>query len=178
MQKLAIFLFACLLAACATTPTATTHIPGGSDDSFTIQHGLCIRRSRSPPITPARAATSLRRSPGPVLPTATASFALIMDDPDAPSGTFVHWVIFNIPAISHGLPEAVTQRRPPSLKASCRAAMAAGQPGYTRSLSSCRHASLLLQTVCAGYKPRSYLRRERGPTAQRPCRDTSSPRAS
>jgi Raf kinase inhibitor-like YbhB/YbcL family protein len=30
-----------------------------------------------------------------------------MDDPDAPIGTFVHWVIYNIPASSLGLPEAV-----------------------------------------------------------------------
>jgi Raf kinase inhibitor-like YbhB/YbcL family protein len=31
-------------------------------------------------------------------PEKTQSFALICDDPDAPSGTWVHWVIFNIPA--------------------------------------------------------------------------------
>jgi Raf kinase inhibitor-like YbhB/YbcL family protein len=40
-------------------------------------------------------------------PSGTKSFALIMDDPDAPFGTFVHWVIYNIPASSRGLPEAV-----------------------------------------------------------------------
>ncbi len=40
-------------------------------------------------------------------PAATESFALIMDDPDAPVGTWVHWVIFNIPATTSSLPEAV-----------------------------------------------------------------------
>jgi Raf kinase inhibitor-like YbhB/YbcL family protein len=32
------------------------------------------------------------------LPANTESLAIIMDDPDAPKGTFVHWVIWNIPA--------------------------------------------------------------------------------
>lgn len=40
-------------------------------------------------------------------PSNTASYALILEDPDAPSGTFVHWVIYNIPAVSNGLSQAV-----------------------------------------------------------------------
>jgi Raf kinase inhibitor-like YbhB/YbcL family protein len=35
------------------------------------------------------------------------SFALICDDPDAPGGTWVHWVLYNLPAGTRGLPEAV-----------------------------------------------------------------------
>jgi len=31
------------------------------------------------------------------VPSNTKSMALIVDDPDAPSGDFVHWVVFNIP---------------------------------------------------------------------------------
>jgi Raf kinase inhibitor-like YbhB/YbcL family protein/uncharacterized protein (TIGR00297 family) len=42
------------------------------------------------------------------LPEGTKSLALIMDDPDAPIGTFVHWVIYNMPASLTGLPEAVS----------------------------------------------------------------------
>lgn len=38
-------------------------------------------------------------------PEGTRSFALIAEDPDAPSGTFVHWVIYNIPANENSLPE-------------------------------------------------------------------------
>lgn len=37
-------------------------------------------------------------------PEATGSFALVLDDPDAPLGTWVHWVLFNIPAELHALP--------------------------------------------------------------------------
>jgi Raf kinase inhibitor-like YbhB/YbcL family protein len=40
-------------------------------------------------------------------PPRTVSFALIMDDPDAPAGTWVHWVLWNLPASAHELPEAV-----------------------------------------------------------------------
>ena len=38
-------------------------------------------------------------------PANTKSFALIMDDPDAPVGTWVHWVLYDLPANTTGLPE-------------------------------------------------------------------------
>ena len=41
------------------------------------------------------------------VPAGTKSFALICDDPDAPRGTWVHWVIFNLPADKHELAEGV-----------------------------------------------------------------------
>jgi len=41
------------------------------------------------------------------VPAGTRSFALICDDPDAPSGTWVHWVVFNLPAAVSRLPEAL-----------------------------------------------------------------------
>jgi Raf kinase inhibitor-like YbhB/YbcL family protein len=41
-------------------------------------------------------------------PPGTRSWALICDDPDAPSKTWVHWVIWNLPADARELPEGVT----------------------------------------------------------------------
>jgi Raf kinase inhibitor-like YbhB/YbcL family protein len=41
------------------------------------------------------------------VPNNTASLALICDDPDAPMGTWVHWVIFNLPADIQELPENI-----------------------------------------------------------------------
>ncbi len=39
------------------------------------------------------------------IPRETRSLALICDDPDAPRGTWVHWVVFNLPPDLPGLPE-------------------------------------------------------------------------
>ena len=38
-------------------------------------------------------------------PQGTKSFALIGDDPDAPVGTWVHWVVFDLPASARGIPQ-------------------------------------------------------------------------
>lgn len=41
------------------------------------------------------------------VPEGTKTIALIGDDPDAPMGTWVHWVLFNLPANIKELAEAV-----------------------------------------------------------------------
>ena len=44
-------------------------------------------------------------------PAGTESFALICDDPDAPMGTWVHWVLYDLPGDARGLPEAVPSEK-------------------------------------------------------------------
>lgn len=44
------------------------------------------------------------------LPGDTKSVALIVDDPDAPSGVFTHWVLFNLPPDVTELPEGLPGR--------------------------------------------------------------------
>jgi Raf kinase inhibitor-like YbhB/YbcL family protein len=41
------------------------------------------------------------------MPPQTRSFALIVDDPDAPVGVFTHWVIIDINTTTHTLGEGV-----------------------------------------------------------------------
>jgi Raf kinase inhibitor-like YbhB/YbcL family protein len=59
----------------------------------------CDGRNISPPLSWSGA------------PKGTVAFALIMEDPDAPTGTWVHWVIYNIPlniaSLSQGIPTRV-----------------------------------------------------------------------
>jgi Raf kinase inhibitor-like YbhB/YbcL family protein len=53
------------------------------------------------PIAPVYTCDGANQSPElswPEPPAGTRSLALIVDDPDAPSGTFHHWGVFNIPA--------------------------------------------------------------------------------
>ena len=38
-------------------------------------------------------------------PKETKSFVIIMDDPDAPIGTFTHWIVYDIPVSTTSLPE-------------------------------------------------------------------------
>ena len=45
------------------------------------------------------------------VPAEAASLALISDDPDAPMGTWSHWVIYSIPPGETGLPESVPPER-------------------------------------------------------------------
>ena len=43
-------------------------------------------------------------------PAGAKSYALVVEDPDAPSGTWVHWVLYRIPAAARQLPEGVPAR--------------------------------------------------------------------
>jgi len=44
------------------------------------------------------------------VPPEAKSMALICDDPDAPDGTWVHWVLYNLPATTKSLPRKVPPR--------------------------------------------------------------------
>ncbi len=44
-------------------------------------------------------------------PSGTQAFALICDDPDAPNGTWVHWVLWNVPGSRTDLPEGLPRKK-------------------------------------------------------------------
>ncbi|MBV9389165.1 MAG: YbhB/YbcL family Raf kinase inhibitor-like protein [Chroococcidiopsidaceae cyanobacterium CP_BM_ER_R8_30] len=43
-------------------------------------------------------------------PHGTNSFALILDDPDAPNQPFTHWVVYNLSDSTRELPEGITNQ--------------------------------------------------------------------
>ncbi len=63
-------------------------------------------------------------------PEGTNSFALILDDPDAPNQTFTHWVVYNLPAGVRELPEAVP-KHPRIAKGGMQGKNSAGEIGFT-----------------------------------------------
>ncbi len=44
-------------------------------------------------------------------PAAAKSYCVIMDDPDAPGRTWVHWVLYNLPAGMSSLPEGIPKEK-------------------------------------------------------------------
>jgi Raf kinase inhibitor-like YbhB/YbcL family protein len=68
--------------------------PAFADGAEIPRRHTCDGDNRSPRLT--------WREP----PTGTRSFALIVDDPDAPSGTFTHWILFDVPGGTTELPDA------------------------------------------------------------------------
>ena len=60
------------------------------------------------------------------VPAGAKSLALIMDDPDAPSGEFVHWLLWNIPPAE----KEIDPGKSLPLNGVC-GVTSAGKPGYT-----------------------------------------------
>ena len=85
-------------------------------------------------------------------PANAKSLVLIVDDPDAPDPaaprmTWVHWVVYNLPAASTGLPEAVK-----ALPAGTLEGLNDWQrTGYGGPCPPDRPAPLLSQALCAGH---------------------------
>ena len=64
-------------------------------------------------------------------PAGTASLTLISDDPDAPAGTWVHWVLYDLPEGLTALPEGVaTVDRPRELGGAAQGKTDFGRVGY------------------------------------------------
>jgi Raf kinase inhibitor-like YbhB/YbcL family protein len=132
-------LAALLLAACSgsgggSTGSGPAASSAGPATPSAAPSGAAMITVRSPAFAagamiPVRFSCHGSNTPIPLtwtgVPASAASVALIMDDPDAPSGTFTHWVVFNLPVASRG----ITNGRLPADAA--QAQNGRGQAAYT-----------------------------------------------
>ncbi|HLZ53345.1 MAG TPA: YbhB/YbcL family Raf kinase inhibitor-like protein, partial [Verrucomicrobiae bacterium] len=92
----------CLAAASCANDTKNTKEP-----VMSIQV-TCAAFADGQPIPDKFTCTGVNLSP-PLqwtnVPLGVKSFALIADDPDAPMGTWVHWVLYNLPPTANALAE-------------------------------------------------------------------------
>jgi len=130
-------LAAALLAGCGgngggTGPAAST--PAGPAATAPAPSSAAAITVRSPAFAagakiPARFSCRGSNTPIPLswvgVPAGAGSVAMIMDDPDAPGGTFTHWVVFNLPASANG----ITNGRIPA--GAAQAENGRGQAAYT-----------------------------------------------
>lgn len=103
---------ALLLAACGDTPTprpapgATTAPQMSGGPAFALTSSAF---GQGQPIPADYTCTGAGQSP-PLQwtdpPTGTQRLALVVEDPDAPGGTFIHWVLYNIPGTTRTLAAA------------------------------------------------------------------------
>ncbi len=132
MHKNQILFFALILAAvvavsgCSSTPApsaqasatsapvtggpAGSHTPAAADTAsaggLSVRVGALVPGSALPDGHTCKGASE---SPGVFwdgIPAGTKSLVLILDDPDAPAGTFTHWIVYNIPPQNGNLPAA------------------------------------------------------------------------
>jgi Raf kinase inhibitor-like YbhB/YbcL family protein len=107
MKRIFLICFALVivLASCSPDQTSTTEPTEAAmsleikSDAFGNGQSIpakysCIGKNISPALTWSDP------------PAGTQSFALIVDDPDAPMGTWVHWVLYNIPSTTTSLEES------------------------------------------------------------------------
>jgi len=97
------------LFACTSQPSTPTPVPpaGKEPVTFTLESPAFAAGATIPKLYTCEGADVSPELRWQDAPAGTRSFALIVDDPDAPGRTFTHWVLFDIPADRTSLPEGL-----------------------------------------------------------------------
>ena len=98
------------------------------------------------------------------IPSEAKSLVLITDDPDAPSGLFTHWLVWNIPPQTNSIAEG-------SAPKGVHGTNDFGKSGYKRSVSAPRHTSIFVQDFRSRSRTGFALRCKAEPSG---CRDERS----
>ena len=106
-------------------------------------------------------------------PEGTQSFALIMDDPDAPIRIWVHWLVYNLPPIRAACRRALPARKGKPLI--CPMARCRASPASTAQITAgpARLAGSIAIFSTSMRSTQSWaVRRWTKPRCSRPCKDT------
>lgn len=100
-------------APVAAAPSGTVPAAGAASaaHSLTLKVGDLTPSAQLPDIHTCKGASE---SPGVAwdgIPEGTKSLVLILDDPDAPTGTFTHWILYNIPPAKGSLAPGQTNAK-------------------------------------------------------------------
>lgn len=110
MRRLLILLMG-LMINCGAPPSRETPTAGGEIMKITITSSAFAAGGMIPKKYTADAENVSPPLAISAVPEKTKSLALICDDPDAPAGDWVHWVIYNIPATVQEIPEDIGSDR-------------------------------------------------------------------
>ena len=109
---LAILTVLVMSGACRARQTddkvAATRIQGGDPMSLTVSSPSFPQRGEIPDTYTCQGADRAPALNWTGIPAETKSMAVIVDDPDAPGGTWTHWVLYDLPPATNGLPEGTT----------------------------------------------------------------------
>jgi Raf kinase inhibitor-like YbhB/YbcL family protein len=99
-------IFALLFAACSTTSTSKSatalddsHVPS----TMTVTSSAFANNARIPVTYTCDGPGTIPPLAWTAPPSTTKTIAIVVDDPDAPNGHFVHWVVVNLPASARSL---------------------------------------------------------------------------
>jgi len=87
--------------------------PSGSAGSLTLRVGSLTPGSPLPATSTCTGANESPTVSWDRIPAGTKSLVLILDDPDAPAGTFTHWIVYNIPPVAGGFSTGQTDGNVP-----------------------------------------------------------------
>jgi Raf kinase inhibitor-like YbhB/YbcL family protein len=104
-----LLLFAAWISSGGLTGDGTDHAKGAASMAFAISSPSFQAGGEIPKKFTCEGADVSPELHWTAPPAGTLSFALIADDPDAPVGTWTHWVFFDIPPSATGLPEGVSK---------------------------------------------------------------------
>lgn len=93
-----LLLIGCFLLTSQTLALSLTSTDFGNNDTIPQVH-TCDAQDISPELSWSSSGPKIR------------SYALIVSDPDAPSGTWYHWVVYNIPKKTQRFKQGVTPSR-------------------------------------------------------------------